>query len=61
MHCVVINKIKGIYMLRHIIYDINKNDSLDFIKNITWIIIKHQQMNFIYAKQKQRYQIFYQH
>lgn len=61
MHCVVINKIKGIYMLRHIIYDINKNDSLDFIKNITWIIIKHQQMNFIYVKQKQRYQIFYQH
>lgn len=32
MYCVVINKIKGIYMLRHIIYDIDKNDSIDFIK-----------------------------
>lgn len=32
MYCVVINKIKGIYILRHIIYDIDKNDSLDFIK-----------------------------
>lgn len=32
MYCVVINKIKGIYILRHMIYDIDKNDSLDFIK-----------------------------
>lgn len=32
MYCVVLNKIKDIYILRHIIYDIDKNDSLNIIK-----------------------------
>ena len=32
MYCVVLNKIKDIYILRHIIYDVDKNDSLNIIK-----------------------------
>ena len=32
MYCVVLNKIKDIYVLRHIIYDVDKNDSLNIIK-----------------------------
>ena len=32
MYCVVLSKIKDIYILRHIIYDIDKNDSLNIIK-----------------------------
>lgn len=32
MYCVVLNKIKDIYILQHIIYDVDKNDSLNIIK-----------------------------
>ena len=32
MYCVVLSKIKDIYILRHIIYDVDKNDSLNIIK-----------------------------
>lgn len=32
MYCVVINKLKGVYMLRHIIYDINPKDDMSIIK-----------------------------
>ena len=32
MYCVVLSKIKDIYTLRHIIYDVDKNDSLNIIK-----------------------------
>ena len=32
MYCVVLSKIKDIYILRHIIYNIDKNDSLNIIK-----------------------------
>lgn len=32
MYCVVINKLKGIYMLRHIIYGINPKESMSSIK-----------------------------
>lgn len=32
MYCVVLNKIKDIYILRHIIHDVDKNDSLNIIK-----------------------------
>lgn len=32
MYCVVINKLKGIYMLRHIIYGINPKESMPSIK-----------------------------
>lgn len=33
MYCVVINKLKGIYMLRHIIYDINPKENISIIKD----------------------------
>ena len=32
MYCVVLSKIKDIYILRHIIYDVDKSDSLNIIK-----------------------------
>lgn len=32
MYCVVLSKIKDIYILWHIIYDVDKNDSLSIIK-----------------------------
>ncbi len=30
--CVVISKLKGIYLLRHIIYDIAENEDIDSVK-----------------------------
>ncbi len=32
MYCIVLNKLDGIYILRHIIYDISKNESIESIK-----------------------------
>ena len=33
MKAVVLNKYKGVYMLRHIIYDIDDTDTVDTIKD----------------------------
>ena len=32
MYCVVISKLKGMYVLRHIIYDIAENESIEIVK-----------------------------
>lgn len=32
MYCVVISKLKGIYLLRHIIYDIEEKENIEKIK-----------------------------
>ena len=32
MYCIVINKLKGIYLLRHIIYDIDEDEDIESVK-----------------------------